>query len=317
MMSDKAGLKIQTVKGINFENNYKIIDAHVHIWADKDKSFSDDKIPEVNDLKLLESSLKDFKKIGGSMVIDCTPFGCGRNGNILYEISDKTDVEIVCTTGFHMRQYYTSNSAIWDLDFKSASDFFIEEIETGLRETISSKNKVKAGIIKIPFIGSINDDYKNLTNAAINSAINTDIPILIHTEKGSNVELFADYLEEKEIKPQKVVFCHVDKRNEISLHEKLALRGFYLEYDTFLREKYEPEKNAYNLIDVMVKKGFGESIMLGSDISDNSMWEKVSLNKGYGGFFNKLKNDLTTRIKDADLIFNLMGGNALRFLSKS
>lgn len=317
MMPNKEVGKIQTVKGANTENNFKIVDAHVHLWAKKDISFSDDGIPEVNDQELIENNLIDFKKIGGSLAIDCTPFGCGRNGNFLFRISNKTGIEIVCVTGFHIRQYYPSDSVIWHMDFKSASDFFKKEIKTGLKETLDSKNKVKAGIIKIPFIGEINDEYKNLTNAAINAAAQTGIPILVHTEKGKNVEFFADYLEEKGIKPHKVVFCHLDKRNEISLHEKLALRGFYLEYDTFLREKYEPEKNAYNLIKTMVNIGFEKSILLGSDISDNAMWEKVNLSKGYGGFFNKLKNDLSIMIKDADTIFNLIGGNAVRLLSKN
>ena len=81
-----------------------------------------------------------------------------------------------------------------------------------------------------------------MTNAAIRAAIETGVPVIVHTEKGLNVEWFSDYLEEMGIRPQKVVLCHIDKRNDIELHEKLASRGFYLEYDTFLREKYQSGK---------------------------------------------------------------------------
>lgn len=305
--NNKAGKEI-------FKNNCKIIDAHVHILTDKERNLQYS-VSGLNYLKLLENNLRDFKKKGGELVIDCTPYDCGRNGNILYEISKKTDVEIIFVTGFHKREYYAQDSEMWELDFKYAKDFFIKELKIGLKETVNGKEVIKAGIIKVPFVGLIGSEYKNLTDAALNVAAETNVPILVHTEKGNNIEWFADYVEEKGVKPQKVVFCHIDKRNDICLHKKLALRGFYLEYDTFLREKYQPKKNTYDLIDSMVREGLGKSIMLGSDIFGKFMWEKVSLSDGYGGFFNKLYKDLYTRIKDSNIAFNLIGGNAARFLS--
>jgi len=308
-------MKIQTVKGIIDNKDLNIVDAHVHIWIKKPEKNSGYSIPELSDFQMIKSSLEDFKKNGGSLIVDCTPYGCGRDGNKLLEISEKSGVEIVSVTGFHRREYYAPNSEVWGLSLADASFFFIDEIENGLKETLNTERKIKAGLIKIPFIGILESSYETLTNAAIQAAIKTETPVLIHTEQGFNIEWFSDYLIDNGVSPRKVVFCHVDKRNDISFHEKLAAKGFYLEYDTFLREKYKPEKNTWNLMSSMIKSGFEKSLMLGSDIFGNSMWGRVRAEIGYGGFFKKLAQSMVEKYEDSGVVMDILGGNAARFLS--
>ena len=310
-------MKIQTVKGIKDVSSLSIVDSHVHIWTKKGEGQNEYSGPKVSDFVLIKSCIEDFKKKGGSIIIDCTPQECGRDGNKLYDISDETGIEVVCVTGFHLRQYYSSNSKIWNLNIDEALILFIEEIQNGLRETLDKKRKVKPGIIKIPFTGSLEGAYETLTNAAIQACLITDAPLFVHTERGINVEWFARYLEKMGVRPQKVVFCHIDKRNDINLHKELAERGYYLGYDTFLREKYEPEKNVYRLMDSIIEGGFKNSIMIGTDIYENAMWESVRPSVGYGGIFKKLKRYLSEKFEDTDVEINLMGGNAVRFLSKN
>ena len=308
-------MTIQTVNNIIQANNLGMIDAHVHAWAKIKNHITEKIIPEVDDFQLIRENLLDFKKSGGSLVVDCTPYGCGRDGNKLYGLSIETGVEIVCVTGFHRREYYFSNPGIWDLNLEEATSFFRQEITEGLKETLNMGRSIKPGLIKIPFLGSLEGAYKILTDAAIFAATQTGIPLLIHTEQGLSVEWFSDYLEENAVKPQRVVLSHMDKRPDIKLHEKLAAKGYYLEYDTFLREKYNPEKYTYNLIDSMAKSGFGDSIMVGSDIFDNKMWEDIKTGTGYGGFFTKLNQRLLTKYSDHDTSLNIMRRNAIRFLS--
>ena len=308
-------MAIQTVNNIIQSNTLGMADAHVHVWAKFEKYTAENVFPEVDDFQLIKNNLLDFKKNGGDLVVDCTPYGVGRDGNKLYELYSDTGVEIVCVTGFHRKEYYLSSLDIWNFNEKQASSFFLKEITAGLTETINMGRKIKPGIIKIPFLGSLEGAYKILTNVAIAVAIQTEIPILVHTEQGLNVEWFCDYLEEKGIKPRKVVLSHIDKRPDIKLHEKLAAKGYYLEYDTFLREKYNPEKYTYNLIASMVKSGFGGSIMVGSDIASNNMWENIKNGAGYGGFFTNLKSRISEDISSPDNSKDIMGGNAANFLS--
>ena len=309
-------MAIQTVNNIIQANNLGMVDAHVHVWAKIKKYITEKIIPEVDDFQLIKKNLLDFKKSGGDLVVDCTPYGCGRDGNKLYRLSTETGVEIVCVTGFHRREYYFSNPGIWDLNLEEATSFFRQEITEGLKETLNMRRRIKPGLIKIPFLGSLDGAYKILTDAAIFAATQTGTPLLIHTEHGLNVEWFSDYLEEKGVKPQRVVLSHMDKRPDIKLHEKLAAKGYYLEYDTFLREKYNPEKYTYKLIDSMVKSGVGNSIMVGSDIFNNNMWEDIKTGLGYGGFFTKLKSRILAGNDFSNNSLGIMGRNAARFLSK-
>ena len=309
-------MAIQTVNNIIRANDLGMVDAHVHVWAKIKKHVTGKIIPEADDFQLIKKNLLDFKKSGGDLVVDCTPYGCGRDGNKLYGLSIETGVEIVCVTGFHRREYYFSNPGIWDLNLEEATSFFRQEITEGLKETLNMGRRIKPGLIKIPFLGSLDGAYKILTDAAIFAATQTGIPLLIHTEQGLNVEWFSDYLEEKGIKPQKVVLSHMDKRPDIKLHEKLAAKGYYLEYDTFLREKYNPEKYTYKLIDSMIKSGVGNSIMVGSDIFNNNMWENIKNGIGYGCFFTKLKSRISAGNGFSNNSLDIMGRNAARFLSK-
>ncbi len=307
-------MEILTVLGIKDIKNVEIIDAHVHLWIEKLINRFDCFIPLVNERTLIEDSLKDFKNNGGGMVIDCTPYECGRNGKVLYDISKATGIDILSVSGFHCKEYYPLDSKIWSFNEDEAANFFKEEVGQGLKETLVDGFNIKASIIKIPFIGMLKGDYLILTNAAIKAAMEMDVPILVHTAQGKDVEWFSNFLLKNGVKPEKVVFCHIDKRNDVLLHQKLAEQGFYLEYDTFLREKYNPDPNTYELISLMVKRGFGNKIMIGSDISENIMWRKIQEEQGYGGFFKGLKNKLNSKLENEKEVMNIMGGNAAEFL---
>ena len=116
-------MKIQAVKGISDSLNLNIVDAHVHIYEKKEEHQNSCSLSEAKIPAMINSCIEDFKENGGSFVIDCTPHDCGRDGNILYEISNKTGVEVVCVTGFHRREYYFLNSKIWALNIEDASSF--------------------------------------------------------------------------------------------------------------------------------------------------------------------------------------------------
>lgn len=308
-------MTIQTVNALINADGFDMADAHAHVWAKLTVNAEEENFPISDDFELIRENLIDFKKNGGDLVIDSTPYGCGRDGSKLYDFFSDTGVEIVCVTGFHKKDYYLADTSIWKFDHEGATEFFLREITEGLTETLYKDRKIKPGLIKIPFLGTLEGEYKILTDAAITAATRTGIQLMIHTEQGLNVEWFSDYLEDRGVKPQRVVLCHMDKKPDIGLHEKLISKGYYLEYDTFLRPKYNPEKYTYNLIDSMVRNGFGDYIMAGTDISSNKMWENIDSGTGYGGFFTELNQRIKSENDDTDVLSNLIGRNAIRFLS--
>lgn len=300
-------MAIQTVRSLIHREIESMIDAHVHAWIETNQKTE-------NNFQFIKESLIDFKSNGGYLVVDCSPFGCGRDGNKLLELSEQTGIEIVCVTGFHKKDYYL-DSGIWNFNLEKARIFFMEEINYGLKESQGLNRKIKAGVIKIPFTGYLEGEYKTLTDAAISASLKTNAPILVHTEQGLNIEVFTDYLEVKGILPGMVALNHIDKRPDIKLHMRLAEKGYFLEYDTFLREKYNPDKNTYDLIKKMIESGYGNSIMVGSDISNYDMWKKIKENDGYGRFFKSIGEKISEMCSGSDSIKKLMGSNAKSFLS--
>lgn len=295
---------IQTVKGLIKKESLKVIDAHIHCST-----------TEFNSYRFIKKELKKFKDSGGNGLIDCTPFGCGRNGNILKQFNCDTGINIVAVTGFHKKSYYPYDFELWEKNVSELTEFFISEVMNCLNECKNADVKIKAGVIKIPFIGELEGQYLKLTQAAINASIKTDVPILVHTEYGINIEYFVDFLEKSGINPNKVMLNHMDKNNNIALHLSLAKRGYYLEYDTFWRDEYDPEKKLWPLIERMVYEGYGDAIIAASDIYTDVKWKIASKRGGLPAFFNSIIAKLQGLKIPEHIINKIIGGNASDFLS--
>ena len=305
---------IQTVCGRIEKGKLGITDSHTHVWIENVTN-TVNLCPVIKDFSFIKSELINYKTYNGKSIIDCQPFECGRDGNKLYELSKESGVNIIAVTGFHKRKYYPSVSKIWKMSKKEAIDFFIKEIQMRLEETISSNKVIKAGAIKIAFIGKLENQYLTLTEAALTVAAETDRPIIVHTEKGYNIELLVDFLKERKIDCSKILLCHIDKINDLDLHIDLAKKGYRLEYDTFLRQKYHPQKNVWPLLVNMIKNGYCKSIMIGSDINSINMWKDISRNSGLGSYFNNIKEKLLSMKIGSDVVNRLTGKNASNFLA--
>lgn len=304
---------ILTVTGPVNLKKLGIIDAHSHVWIQKVKNCNCNSNFIIDNFSLIKKELIEYKDIGGSSIVDCQPWGCGRNGNKLYQLSKKTGVNIVAVTGFYKREYYSINNKIWKMNKKQATRFFIDEIEIGLNETLNKRNNIRAGLIKIGFIGELKEEYLTLTKAAVDAALETGLSITVHTEKGRNVELLIKFLEAQELPLSRVLLCHIDKRNDIDLHKSLANKSISLEYDTFFREKYNPKENVWLLLTQMVEDGYHTNIMIGSDIAEPYIWyQDKKIN--YSRFLQNIKKRMSKINISKDAVDNMISINAAKFL---
>lgn len=258
---------IKTLSGYIELKENAIIDSHNHVFIEEIKKIDNANNILQNDIKKITKGLNDFMKIGGLVIIDCQPWECGRNANILKQLSDKTGIGIIAVTGFHKKEYYPLDSKIWNMSEAEATEFFESEVLNKLEEEKNNDGRTQAGIIKIAYIGKLEGQYLNLTNAAVKAALKTGAPIMVHTEKGLNIRILVDYLERKEFPSTRVMICHMDKLNDPDLHGYLIEKGFYLEYDTFLKDKYKPEENAWSILENMINMGYCDRITIGSDVS--------------------------------------------------
>lgn len=307
-------MKLKAFKTEKLKSEGFFIDPHIHLWLERFNGYIDTAAGR-NFYQTIRDDLVKFKSCNGDCVIDCTPYGFGRDGNVFKRLSNESSVKIIAVTGFHKQFYYPKDFFLWRADIKTAEEFFVSEVEECLFECRGKKSIMSAEIIKIPFIGELEGQYLRLTTAAINASLKTDTPILVHTDQGLNVEKIAAFLEEKGIEPSMVTLHHVDKRPDLDLHIRLAQKGYLLEYDTFLRPKYAPEKNLWPLIANMAEAGYANSIAAGSDIYENEMWDTLLAGGGLSAFFNSIKARLGELKISEEAIKKITGGNTLDFLS--
>src|SRR5699024_12661963 len=87
-------------------------------------------------------------KFGIKTVVDPTPNECGRNPEVLKEISNETGLQIICPTGY----YYEGEGATTDFKFRQSLgtaeadifEMFMKEITDGIETT-----GIRHGIIKL------------------------------------------------------------------------------------------------------------------------------------------------------------------------
>jgi phosphotriesterase-related protein len=261
--------------------------------------------------------LRAYRMAGGGAVVDCQPGGCGRDGRVLRRLSQRTGVHVVASTGFHRRVYYLPNWPLFAMSAEAAADYFRDEIANGLVETRTAEMAampVYPGVIKIAAEASLAASPRSLFEGAVVAANETGYAIEMHTERGAGVEEFLAFFSGQGLSPQRLVFCHVDKRPDITLHREMAQAGVMLEYDTFFRPKYEPERNVWPLIREMAAAGLVGQIALATDMADPGLWTELGGGPGMLGIFTIIRQRLIRLGLSAESIAGLLGENIGRRL---
>jgi phosphotriesterase-related protein len=249
-----------------------VVDAHGHVWIDGVEGVDPDHTFVLANEPQITSDLIAFRHAGGAAVIDCMPPKTGRNLGRLAHISRASGIAIIASTGFHLRLYYSPDNTTWSLSPEAAQALFEREITSGTRVS-GIDEPVRVGVIKTAHPGNLKDPrFLDLFGAALAAAATTGAAVLIHTERGANVEELVPIIRDSPTTADRIMLCHVDKRPDAGLHAELAREGFLLEYDTFLRPKYEPDTRAWPLIATMLERGLEGSIAFGLDLADPMMW---------------------------------------------
>lgn len=291
-----------------------VTDAHNHLWISP-KAVAGGASFVLDQEEQIRQELIEYRMAGGGSQVDCQPGGAGRDGNRLRSLSEASGVSVVACTGFHLRQYYSEGSALWEMDLDAATGHFLSEIHEGLSETRDQPSTVFPGFVKIAVLASVGETPLGLIEAAVNTCVESGYAMVMHTESGAAVEDFLDLLAELGLPPERLVVCHIDKRPDFSVHRELAQAGCLLEYDTFFRPKYQPEKNLWRLLPEMVEAGYGQSIALATDLADKQMWRTMGDGPGLVGFVQDVRERLEREIADPALVSDLMGGNIARRLA--
>jgi predicted metal-dependent phosphotriesterase family hydrolase len=248
----------------------------IHLWHVPDRWDYWELTP---DEPTIADELRDYRRRGGSTLVDLTPPGTGRDPERLRRLATRTGVQIVMGTGWYRQSYYPADALI---DRRSVDDLaaeMIAEFADGVAGT-----GVHPGII-----GEIGTDKPWMTaqeervhRAAARASKATGMAISTHAVMSPVGLDQLRVFEEEGVDPARVVIGHADSYPVLDHYLAILDRGANLEFD-FLGHRFGTEEAAEpRLVQLMVElleRGYAGQILLSQDVCHNS---QLKANEGFG-----------------------------------
>lgn len=158
-----------------------------------------------------------YKGLGGISVVDAQPVGCGRRARELVDVSKRTGINIIASTGFHKPLFYEGDHWLNIIDEDRFTEILIDDLTVGMYvdADFSFPQKVipsKAGIIKTAVDEhGMTEKTKKLLKSAVEAAKITKTAIMCHTEHGLYALDLINYLVKKGIDTENIIVCHLDR----------------------------------------------------------------------------------------------------------
>lgn len=245
---------------------------HEHLMLRKGRSYELNPALCIDDLNKTIDEVSRYKRAGGNTIIEAQPCGCGRMPLELIEIARQTHINLIASTGFHKLCFYPENHWIRCSTEEQLYRLFKDELTFGMYtdgdiDFPSSMCSAKAGIIKTAYDKEeLSPRYRLLFTAAIRAALDTDRRIMVHIEQGTNPLHLLEFMSHKGMPLNHLIFCHMDRACEdLDMHQKVASKGVYLEYDTIGRFKYHSDEHEINLIKKMIQSGHAKKLLFSLD----------------------------------------------------
>jgi phosphotriesterase-related protein len=177
------------------------------------------------------SVMEEIKACGVKTFVDPTPNETGRNPELLKEVSEKSGVNIVCTTGFYYEEmgapaYFKFRSHVGDAE-KEIYDMFTAEITHGIGNT-----GIRAGAIKLASSKDVITDYEKMFfRAAARVQKETGVPIITHTQDGTMGPQQAQLLIDHGANPGQIMIGHMSDNTNIQYHSEVLSKGVFDGFD--------------------------------------------------------------------------------------
>ncbi len=259
--------------------------------------------------------LLDFKKWGGTTIVDCTQDEIGRDPEKLKKISQKTGVNIILGCGhyYHKAHFpYVKDASVEEL-----ADEMRKDILEGIRDT-----NIKAGLIgEIGTSATVTDDEKKVLIAAGVVGAETGKAVHVHTDLYTENGLdIVDILIREGMNPQKICIDHVDVWLRPDYIRRLLNLGVYIEFDNFGKEFYVSEKRRFcydleriKLLKTLIDEGYKNQILISNDICLKTMWKKFG-GTGYAHILRTVKYMAEENGIDEKTYLSLLCENTKNFL---
>jgi phosphotriesterase-related protein len=262
---------VRTVLGDVAPGDLGVTYAHEHVIIDGGRPVELEPDFDLGDVDRMSREVAEAASAGVGAVVDAMPCDAGRNAAKLAEVSRRTGVHVIASTGLHHERYY--GPAHWShrVEVEELAALFVADIDDGIDANdyagpVIHRTPHRAGVVKIAGStgGPSPRDERVFAAAAIAHA-QTGVPILTHCEGGTGAPEQLRYLIERGVAADHVALSHVDKIVDRGYHRELAAAGAFLEYDQSFRWSADQENGTIRLLMWMAQDGLLGQVLLGMD----------------------------------------------------
>ncbi|MBB4264025.1 phosphotriesterase [Bradyrhizobium sp. CIR3A] len=192
--------------------------------------------------------------------VDPCPIELGRDVTLMKEVSEKSGMQIICTTGFYYEEkglpFYWRRRTVEEI-----AELYIREITHGIGET-----GVKAGALKVATSAPVitNQEKKVLAAACIAHKA-TGVPIITHTTEGcaglEQQQLFAA----GGVDAHRCLIGHCCVNPDLVYHRRIVEGGSYIGFDQIGMEYVQRDDTRADNVAQLLRDGFGKQIIMSMD----------------------------------------------------
>lgn len=192
--------------------------------------------------------------------VDPCPIELGRDAALMKEISEKSEMNVVCTTGFYFEEmglpiYWRARTA------EEIAELYIREITQGIGNT-----GVKAGAIKVATgAPSITKLERKFLDAACIAQRATGVPIITHTQDGHAGPDQQAAFAQGGVAAHRCLIGHCCGNADPAYHQRVVDGGSYIGFDRIGLLRFQPDEvRADNLVR-LVRNGYRAQVMMSQD----------------------------------------------------
>src|ERR1700712_476160 len=192
--------------------------------------------------------------------VDPCPIELGRDAALMREIAEKSEMNVVCTTGFYFEDmglpvYWRARTV------EEIAELYIGEITRGIGTT-----GIRAGAIKAatgaPAITAL--EHKFLEAACIAQKA-TGVPIITHTQDGCAGPEQQEAFAKGGVPAHRCLIGHCCGNADPAYHQRVVDGGSYIGFDRIGLLRFQPDEvRADNLVR-LVQNGHRAQIMMSQD----------------------------------------------------
>lgn len=231
----------------------------------------------LGDVDVAIREVLEFKRWGGSGIVDCTSIGLGRDPTGLLQVSNATGLHIVMGAGWYIHSFHPA-----DMDSRTVeelTEIIIKDITVGAEGTA-----VRSGIIGEVGVGTAlnRNELKSARAAARASRATGGAISFHHAGRGEEKFTVLDMVEAEGADLNRVIIGHSNHiATQIPYMKRLLERGVYIQFD--LLGEVIPRLGRIHDYDTvrsivqLIRDGYADRLLLSQDVCTKTMM------KTYGG----------------------------------